>query len=144
MEDYKEKNTVIVIIITLCTILFLTGLAYKYREELNFAQWVIDIKDSLFTSHRIGIKFHIVTDIGDQCLRVKFYIPCKNIREKQDIVEEIIKIKHEMLMSLSRPENIHSIKNRDFSGIKANCLDIINKNSPTLVKKIYLDFFILN
>jgi flagellar basal body-associated protein FliL len=143
MKKNNEKKTFIVLMLILCFILLLTGLAYKYRRELNFKQRAIEVKKLLITSRRIGIKFNVTTDVGDQCVKIQFYVPCKSLKEKQKISKSITRIRHEMLMSLSLPENINSIKKRDFSGIKANCLKIVNKYSPELVKKVYLDLFII-
>lgn len=143
MKNNNEKKTFIVLMLILCFVLLLTGLAYKYRQELNFKQRAMDVRNLLITSRRIGVKFNVTSDVGDQCVKIQFYVPCKSLKEKQKISKNITIIRHEMLMSLSLPENISLIKKRDFSGIKANCLNIVNKYSPELVNKVYLDLFFI-
>lgn len=144
MEKRKEKKVAAIFAITVCLFVLFTGLFYYYREELDLRQRVTDIKNNLFSAGSVGLKFHIITDINGQTSRMSFYVPCDNLREKQHLENNISAIKHEMLLSMSVPENVRSVKSRDFNSIKANCLNIVNKYSPKPVKKVYLDFFILN
>ena len=140
----EDKKTAVIPVIILFCVMILTVLAYQYRDDLNFRERWAGFKNSIFSSHQTGVKFDIMTDIDDQRVGVKFYIPCKSMREKQKLEKKITLIRHELLMSMSVQENIQFMKSRDFAKIKSLCLSIINRFSPAPVKKVYLEFFMLD
>ena len=144
MEKTDEKYTFIILIFTLGLILTITGLAYHYRKEMDITQRVMNVKNQLFPPREISVKFHLLAGIGDKSLRVKYSVPCKNIKQKEYITKRIPRIKHELLMSMSNQAIAQSIEERDFKAIKKNALQVINSYSTEPIKRLYVEFFFLN
>ena len=144
LKAMNEKHTIYFLAILLVFILTLTGMAYHYRGEIHIPRKLMAVKDRFFSIRGPSVKFDVATSIGDQHLWVKFSAPCINMRHKNQILKRLPKIKHELLMSMSRPEVIQAIEVRDFKSIKKHSLQIINNFSPELINKLYLEFFFLN
>ena len=144
MTQTNEKRSFFVLICLLLVILTLTGLAYRFRQEINAPQRLQDAKNLLFNSSNIFLKFHIIAGINDQSLRVKFSVPCSSLSQKYDMMKRLPKIKHELLMTMSRPNVIKSVEERDFKKIKKHSLKVINNYSDKKINKLYVEFFALD
>ena len=144
MRVTNEKIAIFVIIFVLVSILTLTGLAYNYREEIDFSQRIRTIKNRVFAKEEVSLKFNLVAGINEKSLRVKFSIPCENIKQRHCILKRLPIIKHELLMSMSRPEVMRSIEERDFNAMKRGSLRIINSVSNEAINRLYVEFFFLN
>ena len=144
MRITSEKIAIFVIVFLLGSILTLTGLAYNYREEIDLSQRIRKIKNRVLEKEEVSLKFNLVAGINEKSLRVKFYIPCKNMKQRHHIFKRLPVIKHELLMSMSRPEVIQSIEERDFNAMKKGSLKIINSVSNEVINRLYLEFFFLN
>ena len=144
MEEKSQRHTFFTLIFILVAILTLTSLAYRYREEIEIPRRIMSLKETLFPSDRINVKFQVVAGINGKNLRVKFAVPCGNMKQKYKILKRLPGVKHEMLMSMTRPEVIQSIEERDFGAIKRNSLQVINRYSPEKIDKLYMEFFFLN
>ena len=144
MPGKKElKISLIIIIIVLCIPLTLR-LAYKYRTGLNIEKRIIQLKDALLSGDRIAVKINLLAGVNGKDLRVVFYIPCNDQKTKQDIIDNMVRIKHEMIMSMDNAQNKISIEKRDFRRIKSNCLTKLNRYAPVDVNKVYVEFFAHN
>lgn len=144
MESKKEhKISVIIFIIILCMPVVL-GLAYKYRSELKLDKPFVQIRDAFFPGKMIIAKIDFFAKVNDKYLRIIFKIPCKDMKTKQNILDNMTRIKHEMLMSMDSEENKISIENRDFRRIKSNCLGVLKKYAHIDENKVYVDFFAHN
>lgn len=144
MSTKKDNRATFIILIIIICLPFLSGLAYKYRSELKIEQRIVNIRARLVKDNRITVKLNLIAGVNDKDLRVAFSIPCKDIETKQKIIENMAKIKHEMLMSMDDPQNKISIEKRDFKKIKSNCLTILTKYAPVDVSKVYVEFFAHN
>ena len=144
MASKKENKISFIIIAIILCIPFALGLAYKYRAELKLNDQFVKIRDSFSSSKTIMAKVDFFAKVNDKHLRVIFNIPCKDMKTKQDILDNMTRIKHEMLMSMESDQNKISIENREFRQIKANCLVILKKYAPVDVSKVYVDFFAHN
>ena len=143
--DRKKEHKISLIIITI--ILFIPcalGLAYKYRSELKLEKPFVQIRDAFSSSKMIIAKVDFFAKVNDKHLRVIFKIPCKDIKTKQVILDNMTRIKHEMLMSMDNEQNKMSIEKRDFRRIKSNCIAILNKYAHIDENKVYVDFFAHN
>ncbi|MFC1866931.1 hypothetical protein ACFL0H_02180 [Thermodesulfobacteriota bacterium] len=143
-NDMNQKYTFFTLIAILALILMLSGLAYRYKEELHISQRLNTAKEKYLASQEISVKFNVIAGIGEQCLRLGFSLPCRNLVHKNKISKRLPAIKHELLMSMSRPEVAHLIEKRDFGAIKKLALQLINNHSTEKMKKLYVDFFFLN
>ena len=144
MPSKKEnKITLIIIILTLC-IPFALGLAYKYRSELKLEKRFSQIKETVFSRDAIIAKIDFFAKVNNRDMRIIFKIPCKDMKTKEYIQDNMTRIKHEMLMSMDDEQNKISIEKRDFGRIKANCLQVLKKYSAIDADKVYVDFFAHN
>ena len=144
MPNKKENKISMVIIVILLCIPFLFGLAYNYRSELGLDKRFMQIKDTIFSSEEIVAKIDLFARVNDKHLRIIFKVPCRDMETKQKIMNNMARIKHEMLMSMDNVQNMSSIEKRDFAGIKSNCIETLNKYAPVDVSKVYVDFFAHN
>ena len=144
MPNKKEKKISLIIIAIIVCIPFAVGLAYKYRAELKLSDQFVQIRNSFSFSKMIIAKIDFFAKVNDKHLRVIFNIPCKDMKTKQGILDNMTRIKHEMLMSMENDQNKISIDKRNFRQIKANCLEILKKYTPVDENKIYVDFFAHN
>ncbi|MBN2418144.1 MAG: hypothetical protein JXL81_02070 [Deltaproteobacteria bacterium] len=144
MQSKKEYNLSIIIIVILISIPFLFGLAYRYRSELRLEKRFMQMKSAVFSSDNIVAKIDLFARVNDKHLKIIFKIPCKDMKTKQDIMDNLPRIKHEMLMSMESDYNKISIEKRDFNRIKSNCLEILKKYAAVDVNKVYVDFFAHN
>jgi hypothetical protein len=144
MKQTNEKQTFFILICVLLILLILTGLAYRFRQEINVPKRLQDAKTLLFSSDEIYVKFNIIAGINDQNLRIKFSVPCGSLTQKYDMMKKIPMIKNDMLMAMSRPDVITSVEERDFKKIKKHSLQVINNYSDKKIKKLYVEFFALD
>lgn len=142
--ERTEQGPFLILLFILLSIIILTCLAYHYRDELKLSQMLEDIKEQLLLPGRISIKFDVHAGIDDQNLNIKFLVPCNDLSEKKRIQKRLPRIRHEMLMTMSRPEVIDAIKHHDFKQIKIYFLDVINNFSNEKIEKIYLELFFIN
>ena len=133
MRITSEKIAIFVIVFLLGSILTLTGLAYNYREEIDLSQRIRKIKNRVLEKEEVSLKFNLVAGINEKSLRVKFYIPCKNMKQRHHIFKRLPVIKV-----------IQSIEERDFNAMKKGSLKIINSVSNEVINRLYLEFFFLN
>lgn len=144
MASKKEHKIPLIIITIIVCIPLALGLAYKYRGELRLNSKFTQIRKAFVSSQAIVVKVDFFTKVNGKDLRVIFAIPCKDMKTKEDILNNMTRIKHEMLMSMENEQNRISIEKRDFRRIKANCLEILKKYAPVDVSKVYMDFFAHN
>ena len=144
MPSKKENNISLILIVILLCIPFLFGLAYQYRSELSLEKHFTQIKNTIFSREKIIVKVDLFTRVNGKDLRIIFNVLCKDMKTKQNITNNMTRIKHEMLMSMEDTQNMISIEKRDFTRIKSNCVEILNKYAPVDVNKVYVDFFAHN
>ncbi len=144
MKKTEEKNMAIILLFFLGSILTMTGLAYQYRDEIDLTHKLKYVKERFFTTSGVSVKFHVVANIGDKSLRIKYYVPCKDLKQKYRLLKKLPGIKHEMLMAMSRMELIKSVEGRDFNRIKKYSLQVVNYFTKDKINNIYIDFFFLN
>ena len=144
MSGIKQNRVPLIILVLIVFIPLILGLAYRFRSELNIDQEVRQLKESFFSSDGIFVKIDFYAKVNNKDMRIIFNVPCKNVKTKQDILDNMTKIKHEMLMSMEDAQNKISIERRDFKRIKANCLAVLNRYAPVDVNKVYVEFFAHN
>ena len=144
MSGTKDKKAPLIILVLIVCIPIILGLAYKYRSELKIGQNLVQLKKAVLSSDGIFVKIDLFAGVNNKSLRVIFNIPCKDMKTKQDILDNMTIIKHEMLMSMDNPQNKISFEKRDFKRIKANCLAVLQKYAHVDVNKVYVEFFAHN
>ena len=144
MSGTKDKRAPLIIFVLIVCIPIILGLAYKYRSEINIDQNLTQLKNAFLSSEEMFVKIDLFAGVNNKSLRIIFNVPCKNMKTKRDILDNMTIIKHEMLMSMDNPQNKISIERRDFKRIKANCLAVLKKYAQVDVNKVYVEFFAHN
>ena len=123
--------------------LALAIIAYHFRDELKIEKFVFSNKEYI---RRAGIfvRISVTAGIEDKTLRVRFLIPCRNMKQKEEILEKLPVIKHELLMTIDRPDVTQSVKNRRFGSLKKQLLQTVNNYSSESVNKLYLENYFFN
>ncbi len=130
-------------VIILGIILASIFLVYNYRERLNIAQLITITKDRFFVQNdrRLYIKLVVNATVDNKGLSINYYIPCQNMKQRQQILKTLPGIKNDLIISFSKPELVHSIERRDFKTIKKHFITIINKYTEKKINKLYLTYF---
>ena len=87
------------------------------------------------------MKCIVTARIGTKDLRLKFLIPYKNLKEKEELKKKMPAIKHELLMSADRSDIAQAIEQRNFEGIRMHLLQVVNKFAARPVKELYFESF---
>lgn len=144
MPSKKENKAALILVIFIVCIPFLLGFAYRFRNELKIDERLMQLKDAIFSNEGIYVRLNLLAGVNNKDLRIVFSIPCKDEKTKQDILDNMTVIKHEMLMSMDDARNKISVEKRDFQRIKANCLAVLNRYAPVDINRVYVEFFALN
>ena len=134
---FKEKNNLFVLTVLIALFGAMTLVLYHYREEIHIPEFFKE--SSRVAGEGVGCSF--VTNIEGKHLRLKFLIPSRDRREQAEIERIVPKIKHDLLMSMGRPEIERQFENRDFSAVRTHLLNIVNSHSNTPVEHVYLETF---
>ncbi|MBN2124836.1 MAG: hypothetical protein JW821_11120 [Deltaproteobacteria bacterium] len=134
---FKEKNNLFVLMALIALFGGMTLVLYHYREEIHLPEFFKESQP--FGGEAVGCSF--VTNIEGKHLRLKFLIPSKDRRDHTEIERIVPKIKHDLLMSMGRPEIERHFENRDFSAVRTHLLHIVNSHSRSPVEHIYLEAF---
>jgi flagellar basal body-associated protein FliL len=78
------------------------------RDEVNKAKCVLE-----FSS-------------GDQNLLIKFVIPCADQHQLDEVTSKMMRVKHECLMALYRPEVAEFIRQRNFEALRKVLVRALN------------------
>jgi flagellar basal body-associated protein FliL len=78
------------------------------REEVNRAKCVLELSS------------------GDQNLLIKFVIPCADQRQLDEVTSKMVRVKHECLMALYRPDMAEFIRQRNFEALRKVLVRTLN------------------
>ena len=132
-----KKNT---ICITCLFILFFSTLAvvlYQCREAIHIPDFTLDP----VRKEGGNITCLIVTSIGRKNLRVGFSIPSKNKRQKEHLLGELPRIRHDLLVSATTSDLVSHYEERNFEAIKRHLLRVVNTHADRPIKTIYFESF---
>jgi flagellar basal body-associated protein FliL len=117
--------------------------AYKFRDDIKIERFIFNKQD---VSRRSGIyvRFIVTASIDDKTLRLRFLVPCQDIKQRDEILGKLPVIQHEMIMTLSRPEMTRVVEKRSFSTMKKYMLKSLNNHSDKSIKKLYLENWFYN
>jgi len=139
----SDKAKFILILFLAGLVLTLAIIGYLYRSEIRIPGTLQGDRNILRLSG-IYVKCTLVADINDQCLRLKWLISCMDMKQKRDVVEKLPRIKHELFMSISRPEVGLAFEQRDFDVMKEHLLMAVNNFTVKPVKKVYIEKYFFN
>jgi flagellar basal body-associated protein FliL len=78
------------------------------RQEVNHAKCVLELS------------------AGDQNLLLKFLIPCSDQRQWDEVTSKMVRVKHECLMALHRPDATEFIRQRNFEALRKVLVRTLN------------------
>jgi len=139
----KENLFSTIFLIGLMVTLIFT--VYYYREEIKKLKIQNNNTGHLFPSKSgMSAKPALFTNIGTKHLRLKLHIPCKDRKQKNDLLRKMPKIKNDLIMSMSGDEMELSIKNKDFNAVRKQLLQVFNNHVTTPLKELYFESFFYN
>jgi flagellar basal body-associated protein FliL len=78
------------------------------RQEVNHAKCVLEFS------------------AGNQNLLIKFLIPCSDQRQWDEVTSKMVRVKHECLMALHRPDATEFIRQRNFEALRKVLVRTLN------------------
>ncbi len=132
-----KKSTICVVCFFVLFFSTLAIVLYQYREEIHIPD---------LSLHPVGkegenIRCQFVTSIGSKSLRMGFSIPFKDKKQKEHLLGELPRIKHDLLVSADTPDLVSLYEGRDFEAIKSHLLRVVNSHSGRPIKTIYFESF---
>jgi len=91
------------------------------REEVNKAKCVLE-----FSS-------------GDQNLLIKFVIPCADQHQLDEVTSKMVRVKHECLMALYRPDMAEFIRQRNLEALRKVLVRTLNGVVNQQVETIFFE-----
>ncbi len=76
---------------------------------------------------------------GDQNLLIKFLIPCADQRQWDEVASKMVRVKHECLMALDRPDTREFIRQRNFEALRKVLVRTLNGVVSQQVDTIYFE-----
>ncbi len=136
----KENFFSTIFLIGLVVTLIVT--VYCYRDEIKKLKIPKNKAGHLFPSKSgMSAKPVLFTNVGTKHLRLKLHIPCKDRKQKNDLLRKMPKIKNELIMSMSGDEMELSIKNRDFNAVRKHLLQVFNNHVTKPLEELYFESF---
>jgi len=136
----REKDELLYFLIGLAVTLLVT--VYSYRDEIKKLRIPKNKATHLFPSKSgMSAKPVLFTNIGTKHLRLKLHIPCKDRKQKNDLLRKMPKIKNELIMSMSGDEMELSVKNKDFNAVRKHLLQVFNNHVAKPLEELYFESF---
>jgi len=129
---------------TAITIVLLIGVCwsgYLYHDQAVH-QWLLEIVSKGKPTN--GVELYFASSIDAKTLRVRLTVLCKDRRQRQEILKKEPRIVHRFVSAAQNPSFVSSVMGRDLGCLRKNLLKIINGETATPVKGIYLDRFFFN
>jgi flagellar basal body-associated protein FliL len=122
----------------------LLGISVIASVLLLFAQNRIDIpllslKETLDTHEVNGTRCVLEFNSGDQNLLIKFLVPCVDQRQWDEVTSKMVRVKHECLMALFRPDTAEFIRQRNYEALRKVLVRALNGVVSQPVNTIYFE-----
>jgi hypothetical protein len=118
-------------------------IAYQYTEDIHIGTLIFGKKDRVKSSG-IYARLILSASIDDKILQLQFLIPCRDIKQRDEVLGKLPVIQNEILMRLSHPEVARVVEQRRFSTIKRYVLQAINIHSSESIHTLYLESYFFN
>jgi len=115
--------------------------AYAYHEEA-VNQWLLEIATKGKPAN--GVDLYFVSSIDERTLRVRMTVLCKNRKQRREILDREPRIIQGFVNASQAPSFTASIVGRDLGSLRKHLIKVINGETTTPVKGVYLDRFFFN
>jgi len=113
---------------------------YYQKDEIQLGKLLFN------PSHKNQNHFRclVVANVALKHLRLKFSIPCSDLKDITHLNKIMPRLKHDMILSIDNENMSRSIKDRDFENIRKTILSVVNRHTRKPVKTIYFENFFFN
>lgn len=89
--------------------------------------------------NQVGCLF--LTNVGERHLRMGVVMPAKSRENRDDLLQKLPLIRHDLLMSANDPEFIQSLERRDFDAIRDHVLRSVNRHTKNPVDQLFFESY---
>lgn len=83
----------------------------------------------------------LVARVGERDLRMGFFMPTEDRDQRDDLLQKLPVIKHDILISTGRPEFLSALELRDFDSIREHLLITVNQYAKNPVDDLYFESY---
>lgn len=134
---FNKKGNIYISSLIIVFFCVLVLFVYHFRKEIHIPELTLDPVGG----GDQNVKCLLVSSVGSKSLRIGFSIPSEDKRQKENMLKELPRIKHDLLMSADAPDLVSFYKERDFTAIKSYLLRVVNRYSDQPVETIYFESF---
>jgi hypothetical protein len=132
----RTKRLIGQILLSLSVIASVLLLLGQNRIDIS----LLSLKRTLNSHHEInGAKCVLEFNSGDQNLLIKFVVPCADQRQSDEVTSKMVRVKHECLMALYRPDTAEFIRQRNFEALRKVLVRALNGVVNRPVNTIYFE-----
>lgn len=127
-------------LVSLLLIFFFAALVatiYFFHEEIR----IPNLTPHSITQPGEKVDCVLFSSVGNKNLRILFSIPSKDKRQREVLLKEVPRIRHELLISMDDPDLMSSVENRDFDSIRSHFVRVINNHLDQPIDTIYFEGF---
>jgi len=132
--SYKKSILLIMFIIGLG----IASVMLYSRRELRIPELSLKSSQSKSDSQ---VDCLLVARLGDRDLRMGFYVPTESRKQRDDLLQKLPAIKHELLMSAGRGDFLSALELRDFDSIREYLLETVNHYAQEPVDSLFFQNF---
>jgi hypothetical protein len=100
---------------------------------------LLSFRRALDTPEANGTKCVLEFNSGDQNLLIKFLVPCADQRQRDEVTSKMVRVKHECLMALFRPDTAEFIRQRNYEALRKVLVRALNGVMSQPVNTIYFE-----
>ncbi|RJR30515.1 MAG: hypothetical protein C4576_33365 [Desulfobacteraceae bacterium] len=127
-----------ILLILLVIGLGITSVIFYSRRELKIPELSLKSSQSKSDSQ---VDCLLVARLGDRHLRMGFYMPAEDRKQRDDLLKKLPAIKHDLLMSAGRADFLSALEIRDFDSIREYLLETVNLHAREPVDSLFFQNF---
>lgn len=133
----KDYVSVWLISFTIILILICLSLSFYYRDDFRLS--TLSVK-----KFRGQIQCSVYANATEKsCMSLSLSIPCSSKEQYNDLNNKLPRLRHELLLSLSRPEVNEIMRKGKLEEAKKHLIQTINQVAKEPVEDLYFDSFSL-
>lgn len=120
--------------------LLVTAAVFLLMVKSRIDITVLSIKRTLESRQEVNnAKCALELSAGDQNLLIKFLIPCSDQRQWDEVTSKMVRVRHECLMALHRPDTTEFIRQRNFEALRKVLVRTLNGVLSQQVDTIFFE-----
>lgn len=134
----SEKKRTPFYILMIAALVIAASIVLYNRRDLKIPEF--SLKPSGRTpDNQVGCL--LVAKVGERHLRMGFVMPAANREDRDDLLQKLPVIKHDLLMSANHPDLVHSLELRDFDAIRNHVLRTVNHHIKRPVDQVFFESY---